>query len=133
VCDEDVAEDHERARRTDEERNDGDDAERGGHTRHLSNDCAGLAALDERALGRRLSRWKLAYWRLTATGRLEVSVAEPIVFVQRRPATADSASDSGWGAYCCQCGAHLGVFRVRVSTIFGIEEDERVMRMARVY
>ena len=30
-------------------------------------------------------------------------------------------------AQCVSCGVHVGVLRVKMDTIFGIEEDERVM------
>lgn len=37
-------------------------------------------------------------------------------------------------AHCVACGAALGTIRVRVSTIFGIEEDERILNgRMRVY
>lgn len=37
-------------------------------------------------------------------------------------------------AVCCGCDAPAGVLRVKVSTIFGIEEDERVLNgRCRVY
>ena len=37
-------------------------------------------------------------------------------------------------ATCCGCDAPVGVLRVKVSTIFGIEEDERVLNgRCRVY
>lgn len=37
-------------------------------------------------------------------------------------------------AHCAACGECLGVIRAYVNTIFGLEEDERVLHgMARVY
>lgn len=37
-------------------------------------------------------------------------------------------------AICCGCGAPVGVLRVKVETIFGIEEDDRVLNgRCRVY
>jgi len=49
----------------------------------------------------------------------------------RRIADHDVYEADGY-AYCC--GAALGLIRARVSTIFGLEEDERVLYgRARVY
>jgi len=37
-------------------------------------------------------------------------------------------------AVCAVCGEHLGTLKVKVSTLFGIEEDQRVLNgRARVY
>lgn len=37
-------------------------------------------------------------------------------------------------ASCLRCGKPVGIIRVRVNTLFGIEEDERVARMGvRIY
>jgi hypothetical protein len=34
-------------------------------------------------------------------------------------------------AHCCSCGVHVGTITVKVSTIFGIEEDDRVLNHGR--
>lgn len=50
----------------------------------------------------------------------------------RRPSDDDRAWEADAG--CVACKAHLGVLRVETNTLFGVREDERVLRgRCRVY
>lgn len=50
----------------------------------------------------------------------------------RRPSDDDRAWEADAG--CVACKAHLGILRVETNTLFGVREDERVLRgRCRVY
>lgn len=47
-----------------------------------------------------------------------------------------SKDDLAWEAegYCCACREHVGIIRVETNTLFGVREDEAVLRgRCRVY
>lgn len=49
----------------------------------------------------------------------------------KRPSQDDRAYEAD--ARCAACDLYVGVLRAEVSTLFGVREDEAVMRRCRVY